>query len=534
MSLKRIAVVAALVASLQAGAMTPVGAGGEGTPGREGAVVRTDAGLVRGNLSTQDRTFSGIPYAAPPIGEDRWTPPRRPGPWRGVRDATEPGSPCPLLDGEAQVAGEEDCLYLNVTTPRRARPGKRLPVMVWFHGGGFQTGAGSEYGGARLATEGEVMVVTVNYRLGPLGFLSSPALEDEGGASGTYGLQDQQAALQWVQRNAAGFGGDPGNVTVFGQSAGSMSVCAHLGAPGSRGLFHKAIAQSGPCANAFLTKPVADERGATAIAELGCDSSDDVGRCLRDRPVEEVLATLSDHEAGATSELSDRPWSPVVGTPVLPRQPIDAIDAGASAGIPLMLGSNRDEMRPFVWSQYEAGGAPMTAAEYRAVVEETFGADAGEVLARYPVDDHSSPGVALATVLTDRGANIGACPTLQASHAASPHAPVFTYELAEDSGVEIDGFPFGAFHGWELPFLWDLSIPESGYPELTPEQQELSRQMIAYWTTFARTGAPSSPEGVEWEDFGAGSTTLSLASGPGGIAPVDFAGDHQCDFWLSR
>jgi para-nitrobenzyl esterase len=537
----------ATVVATTASTAAPIAGGdvpGEATTD-DRALVRTDAGWLRGQTSPDHVTFSGIPFAAPPVGERRWSPPQRPEPWSGVRDATVPASPCAQMgdeDGSPVVVGDEDCLYLNVAVPRGMRSGDRLPVMVWLHGGGFVEGAGSEYGAGRLTAGGDVVVVTVNYRLGSLGFLSSPVLDDEGHPSGNYGLEDQTAALGWVRRNVARFGGDPRNVTLFGQSAGARSVCAHLAAPGSRGLFHKAIMQSGPCANALVAKPVADERGARATGELGCASSSDVAGCLRSRPVAEVLATLSGQGSSLFDEYSSsETWMPVVGTPVLPGQPIDALAQGAARRIPLLMGTTREETSPLVGFRYDAAGNPLTEPQYRALVEEAFGPDAAAILVRYPVENHLSPAVALSTLLTDWGGRVGACPMLRTAQVATRHSRVFAYELAEDSGQTFSGFPLGAYHGWDLPFLWDLSIPGSNYPELTAEQQALSHQMIAYWTTFARTGDPNGRGSVPWAEFGSGGaggtedgTVQSLAAGAGGIAPVPFATNHQCDFWLDR
>jgi len=552
--------VAAVVPLGAAGAATEAEAEVDPATDTTAAVVRTEAGLVRGRTDGGHLDFQGIPYAAPPVGEGRWAPPRRPRSWSGVRDATTPGNVCAqpgyLPDGTPTVTGAEDCLYLNVTTPTTPTPaaaaaatrarGRRLPVMVWLHGGGFVSGAGTEYDGARLAEAGNVMVVTVNYRLGPLGFLSTPALDGEGERgrdrqqSGNYGLQDQQAALRWVERNAARFGGDPGNVTIFGQSAGSITVCAHLASPGSRGLYDKAIAQSGSCANDFVTKPVADERGRGTTTALGCDDagagvdSRAVAACLRERPVADVLATTPP-QGPVTDERADRPWLPVVGTSVLPRQPIDALARGSAADVPLMVGSTQQEMWSFVGFRYDAGGRPLTVAAYEAVIADTFGPDAADVLARYPASAHPSPAQALATVLTDWGRQIGACPVLETARVAARQAPVFAYELTEDSGEVYEGFPLGAYHSWDLPFLWDLSIPDSAYPELTPSQRALSERMVGLWTTFAHTGDPNARGSDDWPRFDpAVDSVLSLAAGEGGIAPAPFAAPHQCTFWSTR
>ena len=213
-----------------------------------GAVVHTTSGAVRGTLAGGYRTFAGIPYAAPPVGRLRWTSPQKAKTWTGTRDATQPGNACPQTAGFLgdPASDTEDCLYLNVTTPRNTGENK-LPVMFWIHGGGFYSGSGSLYGAQRLATEGNVIVVTLNYRLGVFGFLAHPALDGKTHKSGDYGLEDQQAALRWVHDNAKAFGGDAGNVTLFGESAGGISTCSHLAAPASKGLFQRAIIQSGPC-----------------------------------------------------------------------------------------------------------------------------------------------------------------------------------------------------------------------------------------------------------------------------------------------
>ena len=512
--------------------------------GRESGVVRTDRGRVRGRVEAGHVAYEGIPYAAPPVGERRFAPPARAAAWSGVRDATTPGPVCPQAgadsEGEPIVAGDEDCLHVNVTVPRdrdRAQErGRAKPVVVWVHGGGFVSGAGAEYGAAALAERG-VVVVTLDHRLGPLGFLSTPALDRPGAPSGNHGLEDQQAALRWVRRNAAAFGGDPGNVTLAGQSAGAFSVCAHLAAPGSRGLFNRAVVQSGPCANPMVTKAEADRRGAAATASLGCDTAADVAACLRAQPVAALL-DLTPPGYPPTSVMRDRMWLPVVGTPVLPRQPGEALRAGSAAGVPLLIGSMRDEMRPFVGFAYDAGGRPLTAAAYEALVTRTFGADAPAILERYPAGDFPSPALALATLLSDWGGQLGACSTLRTARDAARHAPVYAYELGEDSGLVVEGFPLGAYHGWDLPFLWEVKIPGAGYPELTTAQAALSVRLVDYWATFARTGDPNHRHAPRWDRFRSGTgsgngdgTVLGLAAGDGGIAPVPNASDRRCDLW---
>lgn len=219
-----------------------------GEPSNVRDVAQTDRRPVRGVVGEDFRVFHGIPYAAPPVGELRWRPPQPAPRWREPLDATAPRNECAQTPHFNWPGSDhEDCLFLNVTTPRHTHD--RLPVMVWIHGGGFTNGTGSDHDARKLAVEGDVVVVTINYRLGPLGFLALPSLSEEnpGIQSGNYGIEDQQAALRWVRHNATAFGGDPGNVTIFGGSSGSGSVCAHLVSPTAAGLFHRAIMQSFAC-----------------------------------------------------------------------------------------------------------------------------------------------------------------------------------------------------------------------------------------------------------------------------------------------
>jgi carboxylesterase type B len=483
---------------------------------------------VRGVSYADHRVFSGIPYAAPPVGRLRWQPPQPVRPWQGVREATSPGPVCPQFAADGTITGSEDCLYLNVTTPL-PDTGTRLPVMVWIPGGRFLQGAGSDYDPSRLATQGHVIVVTLNYRLGALGFLALRQLAARSADSGNYGLADQQAALRWVRDNIAAFGGNPREVTAFGQSAGGYSVCAHLAAPGSRGLFTRAIVQSAPCGNSFVTVRSAQARGLRAAAALGCSQPATMLACLRGKPAAS-LVSLGAADAFATAPLRGLPWLPVVDTPVLPVQPLTALRSGTAARVPLLQGSTRDEMRPFVALQFAPPGEKVTAHSYRVIISQVFGRRAAAVLARYPANRYPAPGIALATVLTDWGHMLGACPVLPADDAAASHDPVYAYEWAEDSGQELAGLPLGAPHGGELPYLFDGTFAQQP-PLSDPAQLKLSRQLISYWTQFARTGNPNAPGLPSWPGYHANGPVQSLASGRGGIGAVDFPGSHQCSFW---
>jgi para-nitrobenzyl esterase len=497
------------------------------------AVVSTESGAVRGTVATDHRTFSGIPYAAPPVGDRRWRAPVPPHPWPSVRDATRPGSSCLQMGGPtgSSVVGSEDCLYLNVTTPA-GRDARRLPVMVWLPGGGFVSGSGSDYDPTWLAVSGRVVVVTVNYRLGALGFLDHPALAATEPAAGNFGIADQQAALRWMGRNIAQFGGDAHNITLFGQSAGAYSTCTQLASPSAAGLFQKAIVQSGPCGNSLVTSAVAQSRGTRLAGDLGCAAAADVPACLRGVPASRLVGIGGDRVFAATARIADLPWLPVAGTPILPYQPLEAMRRGLAARVPLIHGSTRDEMRPFVAVNYDIHGHPVTADQYPGILAQVFGADAAEVLARYPASAYPGPGVALATVLTDWGHKFGGCTVLPADQAASRQAPVYAYEFAEDSGQIFGGFPIGVGHGGELPYLFDGAFNGAGgSPTLSAQQQRLSSEMIAYWSNFAATGNPNGAGLPHWSAYRGDGRLLSLAAGSGGIVPTDFSRAHQCGFW---
>jgi para-nitrobenzyl esterase len=336
------------------------------------AVVRTSGGLIRGAVTASYREFEGIPYAAPPVGDLRWSGPQPPAPWHGIRDASRTGSECPQQGKGGAAVGNEDCLFLNVTTPLPDPPEARLPVMVWIYGGEDVSGAGPDYNTTKLTTQGDVITVTVNYRLGALGFLDIPQLAAHDPDAGNYALADQQAALRWVHRNIAAFGGDPGNVTLFGQSAGGYAVCANLAAPGSRGLFQKAIVESGPCGNALPTAGAAERASTQVAAELGCGTARDILTCLRGKPAAD-LVNASTPPVGPGTPVADAPWAYVAGTPELPQQPLTALRDGTAAPVPLIQGSNQDEMRILVAGWYDQRGTPLTARQYPAVLAKAFG-----------------------------------------------------------------------------------------------------------------------------------------------------------------
>lgn len=505
-------------------------------PALERLVVDTDRGRVRGVGHGAYRSFEGIPYAAPPTGALRWRLPEPASRWEGVRDAGAPGSRCVQLPmiGPGGPSGSEDCLYVNVTAPSggTARGGTLRPVMVWFHGGGFVNGAGDLYRPERLAARGDVMVVTVNYRLGVFGLFGHPEL----GGAPDFALADQQAALRWVRANADRFGGDPHNVTVFGESAGALSVCAHLTSPASAGLFHRAIVQSGSCSTAMppwsllptlgAYEPFVPERstvadGVLAAARLGCEGAAGVLDCLRRLDPREL----------ATPELTQTFSKVSYGGALLPVEPRLALENGRFHRVPVMQGTTRDEMRVFLGPTLAAYPIP-DAAAYRARLERSFGAStARAVEAGYPVAAYPTPALAWATLLSDVTFT---CPTLRDSGALARHVPTYGYRFSDRlapnfTGLpEVPGLPFGASHGFELSYLFELA-------PLTVPQRELADRMTDYWTAFARTGVPAAAGAPEWPRYRSpAASVLSLAPGPDGIRMTNARAEHHCALWDAR
>ncbi|ALV38242.1 carboxylesterase family protein [Streptomyces sp. CdTB01] len=479
--------------------------------------LRTHDGLVRGTAHDGYRTFEGIPYAAPPIGRLRWAPPHPAAPWHGVRDATRPSSACPQPAGEVPGGStDEDCLRLNVTTPDGARPAHPRPVIVWLHGGGFTTGAGASYDAHRMATRGDVVVVTVNYRLGALGFLAHSGLP----GSGTFGLADQQAALRWVRAEIGAFGGDAHNVTLAGESAGGYSVCAQLASPAAADLFDRAIIESGPCTGradrpfAPSSVPLSTARtaGADLTVKVGCSTAHDVMHCLRRVPVSRLLkAQAADQQ-------------PAYATPLLPRDPVSAIAAGRFHHVPVLLGNNHDEGNSWAAGIIQAGH-PVTPGTWPDVAATFFPAagEAKAVVGEYPV--HATDGGPVF------GAVIGdadfACPTARTDTLLAAQVPLWRYEFADEHAPLLfpgtPPFPLGAPHASELPYLFDLGGRPRG---LTAAQHRLANTMIDYWTRFARTGDPNGPTSPHWSRH----TAQSLA--PDHIVPTHTTlTRHHCTFW---
>jgi para-nitrobenzyl esterase len=484
-----------------------------------GPVVVTADGAVRGMTTPAAQEFLGIPYAAPPVGPLRWRPPQPAAPWAGVRDATQFAPHCAQSASPfGQASTSENCLYLNVFTPPGAEhAGHRLPVMVWIHGGALVTGESNDYDPTKLVDNGTI-VVTINYRLGALGFLAHPALASRpGGPSGDYGLMDQQAALRWVQRNIGQFGGDPGNVTIFGESAGGLSVLSQLASPGARGLFAKAIIESGAYNLTQAPLATAEAEGEAFATSAGCASQ--TAACLRSLPVATILANQT--ASGYTPDIDGLVLTQSIGT---------ALSSGQFNRVPVIDGTNHDEWRLFV-AESELAGAPVTAANYQAMIASTLQvtpAIAAVIAAQYPLSAYPSPSVALGAVGTDA---IFACPALTVDNSVSKYVPTFAYEFNDENAPELFlppvSFPYGAAHASELQYLFGLpnAVP------LSSAQQQLAAAMQGYWTNFAKRGFPSSSGEPLWPQFSSTSQQMISLVPPQPQVETDFAAEHNCAFW---
>jgi para-nitrobenzyl esterase len=466
--------------------------------------VKTAAGPVEGTTSADGkvRIFKGIPFAAPPVREQRWKAPAPVTPWTAVKTTVAFGPRCP----QGRVFGDmifrdemgEDCLYLNIWTPA-TRPGQKLPVMFWIHGGGFQAGSASEprQDGEQLARKG-VVVVSANHRLGVFGFLAHADLAKESatGTAGNYGLLDMIAALRWVQANVAAFGGNPGNVTIFGESAGAFAVSALVASPLARGLVHKAIGESG----AFFTMGGALEtRGPEAAAKQAAEFAKTLGAAdlaaLRAKPVDEILKAKS-------------AWfSPIIDGHVLPKSVAEIYAAGEHAKVPLLAGWNADEIRASVTM------APVkpTVQSFEEQTRKRFGPNADAILKAYAATSDAEALEASADLASDTFIGYATWKWIQV-HAAGSRAPVYRYSFDRripiepgrktPAGAPVTAADIGARHAGEIEYVFGMldSVPKVTWE---PADRTLSDQMMSYWSNFARTGDPNGKGLPRWPKYDA-------------------------------
>ncbi|HVQ96419.1 MAG TPA: carboxylesterase family protein [Mycobacteriales bacterium] len=520
----------------------PPGSAGAGSDHRAAGstIVRTDNGEVRGDSRTGVAEWLGIPYAAAPVGDLRWRAPQPAASWTGVRDATQFGNRC--VQGSGWDPGyatpklTEDCLYLNVYAPHTTQ--RNLPVLVWIHGGGFTGGAGQDTDPRQYVQNGNVVYVTINYRLGALGYLGLPqmGLQNADGP-GNFGLLDQQAALRWVQRNIGRFGGDRGNVTIAGQSAGGSSVCDQLSSPAAAGLFARVIIMSGGCS--MQTEAQGQTASASFAQAVGCTDTATALACLRGKSAAEILA--------GQQQVSIRP---ALGGRAFPLDPATAVRTGRFTRVPVMFGQVHDERNLFVFQGNDYLGHPVTAAQFESTVRATYGANADRVLAAYPLSAYSSPGVALGRLQSDAASYTRKLLDDQFSR----YVPTYAYEFAEEQtpqfasiyllqqqGEPARSFPFGATHVDDLPYLWEylgMRLP------FTDDQLELSDQMITYWSGFQSASDPNArPETPRWPRYHPSQPAWMVLNAcetdPGSTRPpaacsratTGYAADHKFGLW---
>lgn len=469
--------------------------------------VTIDTGVLRGVVREGVEQYLGVPYAAPPVGPLRWAAPQAPAAWKGERDENVANARCPqTATADTPRSEVEDCLVLNVYRP--STPAKQpRAVFLYVHGGGATNGAGIDHDGAALAGRGDIVVVTINYRLGALGFLNHPSL-----GQGNYALQDVEAALRWTARNIAAFGGDPAKVTLGGESAGGTVLCPLLTSKSAKGLFRAAIISSDDCLHDVDLPAASLARGEGVLSRAGCADA----ACLRALPAGRVV------DIGGFS-------APVVETTAF-----DMISRGDWNPVPVLIGANREEGRLF-GPAYLGFDKAAYAAWLRKLVPEDV---ARRVEQAYPID---KPGLeaayAVSAVMTDSGMRgLGGCTSLAVARAMSKAAPVYYYQFEDPDppfDVRADGFRFGAAHSAELSYLWLGGVFAKHATRFTPDQRRLSDRMIAYWSAFVRDGAPGGdwprmqPEGGKLLALKPGATDAVMTSDA-------FAREHRCALWSDQ
>jgi para-nitrobenzyl esterase len=552
---------------------------------RRSAVIKTAHGPIQG-IVDGDRIekFLGIPYAAPPVGSLRWQPPIIPRPWTTVLDCTDFGLVCAQTStsfpGFGSESHNEDCLYLNVFAPVVTSKSSHLPVMVWIHGGGFACGSSNDYDPSALVMEANIVFVSLNYRVGFLGFFSHPAINAEDHRRGNYGIMDQQLALAWVQDNIASFGGNADNVTVFGESAGGASAFAHIASLDSRGLFHKAIIQSGgsPPTLSFPRLKDLETQGAALATAAGCAREQQTAENLRKLSVAQMMAadTLDEGVFG----IGKFPFGLMEDGEVVPFDLRNVFSSGNFPRVPMVTGVNRDEFTWFQAMMELRSGQVITAEKYPATVAGTIAMltklhlngltvpaeEIPRILEMYPITKHGGfPARALAALVGDGGLVSTAgrrTARVLAAHAQEA-SPVWVYEFdVPDTPCpwpEVS-FPYGSAHTLELPYIFPGFRGASGrHVELNGQQQRLAKQMRRFWTNFAWSGSPNEegdrgngsqieeleatresardsepqePKQAHWEAYEAEVDNVMLfqASEPSGMI-ADWGHRHNSDYW---
>ena len=493
------------------------------TPG----LAKTSCGDYQGNDRGTAWSFLGIRYAASPAGARRWRSPEPAACPSGTVTANAYAPVCPQLDRDGGAPeGDEDCLAVNVFTPKRVFPAGRKPVMVFIHGGGNVVGSAREevvpgrllYDGAALAEASGNVVVTLQYRLGPLGWLVHPALDAEApdARSGNYALEDLIAALKWVQRDIAAFGGNKDRVMIFGESAGGVNVCALLASPAAAGLFTSALIESGGCvadprSNALTT-------GATLAGNAGCSIAADVAACLRSKTAAELLAALPPEVSIVGSQA---PYQPSIDGTLLPTAPLDAIRNGQHNRVPTVIGANADETGrdvPLTFSE----------AQYQLILASTFpnAVVRAQVADQYSSAAFGSPRRAYVALSSDLKF---ICParTIARALANAQTEPVYRYFFTEVPDAPTSSV-YGAVHGLELLYVFGVLDIQGYLP--TAAERTLSTAMQAYWGSLGASGTPSAVGAPAWTSYDAGRDN-HLVLDATALAMGEGVNTSRCDFW---
>ncbi|MEK6535389.1 MAG: carboxylesterase/lipase family protein [Thermodesulfobacteriota bacterium] len=460
-------------------------------------VIQLDSGPIGGKVEDGVRIFSGIPYAAPPIGELRWKPPQEIASWTQVRNFTDFSPSCPQPNQQDASKFSEDCLYLNVWTTAK-KPDERLPVMVWIHGGAFNFGSASqpEYNGKNLAKKG-VVVVTINYRLGPLGFLVHPLLskESDHNTSGNYGLLDQIAALKWVQKNIAAFGGNPDRVTIFGQSAGSRSVSLQMISPLSAGLFHRAIAESGgPIIGSEYLNPVfngnmanVSKMGQKLTSKLGCDKAEDVLAAMRAKSAQEIV-TAADCKTSVFDEALF--FAPVFDGWVLPKDPLAAYSGGQQHDVPIIVDSTLNE-----GTFYLADEKDLSVEKYKSFLKARFADNSGKAFEMFPAYKAKDVARAIDHFVTVAANAHPARFVAQSMERKKSSAYLYLFTRLPNTAM---ARKLGVHHGVELAYVFGNINKSDGFDDT---DMGLSNKMMGYWVNFTKTGNPNGQGLADWPAY---------------------------------
>lgn len=464
----------------------------DGGPGvvNESGIVKTDAGSVAGTEQDGLRVYTGIPFAAPPVGDLRWKPPAPVQHWDGVKQTTAFSPACPQPPAADPALNQsEDCLYLNVWTPAKTAD-EKLPVMVFLYGGAFGKIAGSMplYNGTALAEKG-IVVVTTNYRVGALGFLAHPELDAESShnVSGNYGLLDQIATLQWVQKNIDRFGGDPSRVTVFGQSAGGESILIDLASPQTKGLFSQAIVESGTFwkngaeIDALYTKADAEQLGKSYAQDLGYPGPGAIAG-MRKLPYQ-VLTNATPWPPSSFEMVNSRHFEPTIDGWLIPDAPENIFRLHQQNPVPLMIGNNADDGITL------AANAGMSVSEYRAFIQGRFGNESAPVLEKYPANSTDEVQLRLAQIMTDY--DFTDAVKFVANSMADTNTTTYRYQYS----YVIPGLNFGAFHGSETILLFNVPMRKD------PATESVMENLVDLWSRFAKTGDPNGGMNVTWPKY---------------------------------